>query len=160
MPCSIRLFAEVFDPLATLLPTVMYAFQFDIVNPLTKNATHNMWKLTTINDAGQPLHGQTIQGYDLNMNETDINASLGPVFVPNAFLAAAIIPHTPDSLMVTAVCAAFRLPIGACTSSHGCELLIHTPAGFAPGDEFCGAAFQRGHQKELIFLGMIATIHP
>eukprot|EP00434_Breviolum_minutum_P005863 symbB.v1.2.005169.t1/scaffold298.1/size236510/13 len=134
----------VFDPLATLFSTVMYAFQFDIVNPLTKNATHNMWKLTTINGAGQPLHGQTIQGYDLNMNETDINASLGPVFVPNAFLAAAIIPHTPDTLAVTAVCAAFSLPIGACTSSHGCELLIHTPAGFAPGDQFCGAAFQRG----------------
>jgi hypothetical protein len=126
------------------MPMVTYAFQFDIVNPLTKNATHNMWQLRTFSEDGQPLQTQNIQGYELDMNETDINASLVPVFVPDAFRSAAVIPHSADPLMQTAVCTAFSLPTGACSSPHGCELLLHTPVGFIPEDEFCGSTFQRG----------------
>lgn len=103
-----------------------------------------MWQLRTFSEDGQPLQTQNIQGYELDMNETDINASLVPVFVPDAFRSAAVIPHSADALMQTAVCTAFSLPTGACSSPHGCELLLHTPVGFIPEDEFCGSTFQRG----------------
>ena len=123
---------------------VTYAFQFDIVNPLTKNATHNMWQLIAFSGNGQPLYVQNFLGYDLNMNETDINASLVPVVVPDAFRTAAVIPYSADARMRTTICTAFSVPTGACSSAYGCELLIQTPAGFVPGDGFCGSAFQRG----------------
>ena len=103
-----------------------------------------MWQLRTFSEDGQPLQTQNIQGYELDMNETDINASLVPVFVPDAFRSAAVIPHSADALMQTAVCTAFSLPTGACSSPHWCELLLHTPVGFIPEDEFCGSTFQRG----------------
>lgn len=135
---------QVFDASTSLEPMVMYAFQFDIVNPLTKNATHNEWQLKTFSGTGQPLHVQNVPGYELDMNVSDINASLGPIFVPDPLQAAAVIPHTADAMMETTVCTAFILPTGACSSSRGCELLIHTPVGFVPGDQFCGPAFQRG----------------
>ena len=85
---------------------------------------------------------QIVEGYDLDMNETDINATSGPVFQPPS-LDAAVVPRSSYAQILTELCAAFRVPIGACSSPYGCELLIIGPSGFMPEDQFCGTAFQR-----------------